>query len=97
MQAVAHLVLSEQLAVYGSEYSDICRDMSMYANIEGFLTYRCIYDVYRQALSEVSQWCCIVDASLPEVSRCCCIVDATLSEVSQWCCNDGAKYKPIYR
>ena len=32
------------------ENSDIYRDISMYANIDGFLTYRCIYDVYRQAL-----------------------------------------------
>ena len=30
------------------ENNDICRDMSTYPNIEGFLTYWCICDVYRQ-------------------------------------------------
>ena len=55
-------------------WQEIHLDMSMYANIEGFLTYRCIYDVYQQALFEVSQWCFDDDAAL--------------SEVSQWCCDD---------
>ena len=61
-----------------AENNDKCRDMSMYANIKGFLTYQCIYDVYRQALFEVSQWCCDVDASLPEVSQWCCDDDTAV-------------------
>ena len=40
---------------------DIYRDISLVANIEGFLAYRCIYVVYRQPLSEVSRWCCVDD------------------------------------
>ena len=38
------------ISTLGAENSDIYRDISMYANIEGFLTYGFIYDVYRQAL-----------------------------------------------
>ena len=43
------------------EVGDIYRDISLVANIEGFLAYRCIYVVYRQPLSEVSRWCCVDD------------------------------------
>ena len=57
---------------WGTENSDIYYDMVTYANIEGSLTYRCIYNVYPQALFEVSQWCCDDDAALSEVSRWCC-------------------------
>ena len=38
---------------------DIYRDISLVANIEGFLVYRCMFVEYRQPLSEVSRWCCV--------------------------------------
>ena len=55
------------------EVRDIYRDISMVANIEGFLVYRCIYVVYRQPLSEVSRWCCVDDKNFIPI-----IVDVVL-------------------
>ena len=43
------------------EVGDIYHNISMVANIEGFLAYCCIYVVYGQPLSEVSRWCCVDD------------------------------------
>ena len=43
------------------EVDNLYHNISMVANIEGFLVYRCIYVVYRQPLSEVFQLCCVDD------------------------------------
>ena len=40
--------LSESPGNARPENNDICRNMLIYSNIEGFLTYWCIYDVYPQ-------------------------------------------------
>ena len=45
----------------GSEVRINYRDISMVANIEHFLVYRCLCVVYQQPLSEVSLWCCVDD------------------------------------
>ena len=47
---------------------DIYRDILMVDNIEEFLVYCCIYVVYRQPLSEVSQWCCVDDENLIRIN-----------------------------
>ena len=41
--------------------SDVYLDISLAINIEGFRASRCIFNVYRGALSPVSLWCCIAD------------------------------------